>query len=74
MSKIIDPKNSAGLKLFRYVGGIVSELKKVNWPTRQEALRLAGIVFAICAVMGTIMGGVDYGFTQLVRNVFTGGM
>ena len=74
MSQIIDPKNSIGMKLVRYVSGVIAELKKVNWPTRQETLRLAGIVFAICAVMGAIMGGFDYGFTQLVNRVFTAGM
>ncbi|MCD6358712.1 MAG: preprotein translocase subunit SecE [Dehalococcoidia bacterium] len=66
--------DSAGSKLGRYVSGVVGELKKVTWPSRSEILRLSGIVLVICIVMGLIMGGVDYGFAQLVNKVFIGGM
>lgn len=57
----------------KYAGEVISELRKVNWPTKQETLRLTGIVLVICIIMGAIMGALDYGFTELVANVFIGG-
>jgi len=55
---------------FRFVGEIIGELRKAVWPTRQEAIRLSLLVLALCAIAGLILGAIDYGFTELVTNVF----
>jgi len=55
---------------FRFFGDIIGELRKVVWPTRQEAIRLTLMVLAVCIVVGLIMFGVDYGFARLVGDVF----
>jgi preprotein translocase subunit SecE len=55
--------------IVRYYRETVGELKKVVWPTREEALRLTWIVLAVITVMGAILGTADYLFTQLVRVV-----
>ena len=55
---------------FEFIGNIIAELKKVVWPTRQEAIRLTLMVLAVCIVIGIILGVVDFGFTKLVRNLF----
>jgi preprotein translocase subunit SecE len=44
----------------------IGELRKVNWPTRKEALRLTWIVLAVMAAMGLFLGLLDFGLTQLV--------
>jgi preprotein translocase SecE subunit len=41
------------------------ELRKVVWPTRQEATRLTMVVIAVSAGTGLILGGFDYGIAQL---------
>ena len=41
------------------------ELRKVVWPTRQEATRLTLVVIAVSAGVGLILGGFDYGIAQL---------
>ena len=51
----------------RYYRETVGELKKVVWPTRDEALRLTYIVLAVIIVMAAILGGADYLFTQMMR-------
>jgi len=51
----------------------LEELKKAHWPTRQEALRLSLLVVIVCAVMGTILGALDYGFTKLFGGLLLGG-
>ena len=50
---------------FSFFGEVIAELRKAHWPTRQEALRLSLLVLLVCAVVGAILGGLDYVFTQL---------
>ena len=64
-SKQIKQKRSR----FSFVTDIYAELKKVIWPTRQEAIRLSILVFIACLVVGAILGGFDYGFTSLINTV-----
>ncbi len=58
------------LPRFRFVGDVVAELKKVTWPTREEAFRLTLMVLVVCAVIGVILALLDYGFGRLVQDVF----
>ena len=58
---------------FTFFSDIIGELRKVVWPTRQEAIRLTLIVIGLCVVMGVLLGAVDYGFSELVAKVFLGG-
>jgi preprotein translocase subunit SecE len=60
------------LPSFRFMGDIVGELRKVTWPTRQEAIRLTVMVLIVCAVVGVILALLDYGFGRLVQDVFLG--
>ena len=50
---------------FSFFPEVIAELRKAHWPTRQEALRLSLLVLLVCAVVGAILGGLDYVFTQL---------
>jgi preprotein translocase subunit SecE len=50
---------------FSFFAEVIAELRKEHWPTRQEALRLSLLVLLVCAVVGAILGGLDYVFTQL---------
>ncbi|HEX76042.1 MAG TPA: preprotein translocase subunit SecE [Dehalococcoidia bacterium] len=58
---------------FAFVGDIIGELRKVVWPTKQEALRLTIMVLIVCITVGLILGAIDYGFAELVAKVFLGG-
>jgi preprotein translocase subunit SecE len=42
-----------------------SELRKVVWPTREQAARLTGVVIAVSVAVGLVMGGLDYVFKWL---------
>ena len=53
--------------IVRYYRETVGELKKVVWPTREEALRLTYIVLGVIVVMAAVLGTADYVFTQVVR-------
>jgi preprotein translocase SecE subunit len=45
--------------------GVVAELRKAHWPTRQEAFRLSILVLVVCAIVGAILGALDLAFTEL---------
>jgi preprotein translocase subunit SecE len=58
------------LPRFGFIRDTVGELRKVTWPTRQEAFRLTVMVVIVCAVVGVILALLDYGFGRLVQDVF----
>ncbi len=44
---------------------IVSELRRVTWPTYEETFRLSVMVIAVAAAVGVFLGVVDLGFSSL---------
>lgn len=52
---------------FHLVTEIVSELRKVVWPSRSEATRLTIMVVAVSVAVGLVLGILDMGFTELMR-------
>jgi preprotein translocase subunit SecE len=46
--------------------GITDELKKVEWPKRQEALHLTLVVVILSFLIGVYIGVLDLGFTKLL--------
>jgi preprotein translocase subunit SecE len=45
----------------------IGELRKVSWPTRQEAFNLTKIVLAVIVGMGLFLGILDVLFTEIFR-------
>ena len=54
---------------FRVFGEVVSELRRVTWPTRQETMRLTMMVLAVAAAVGTFLGIIDIAFTHLLNAI-----
>lgn len=46
--------------------GLTDELKKVEWPKRQEALHLTLVVVILSLLIGVYIGVLDLGFTKLL--------
>ncbi len=44
----------------RYYRETIGELRKVSWPTREEALHLTRIVIVVLIVMAIFLGFVDW--------------
>ena len=57
---------------FRFFGEIISELKKVVWLSRREALYLTLLVLIISIGAGVILGLLDLGFTRLIDLILVG--
>jgi preprotein translocase subunit SecE len=51
----------------RYFGETAGELRKVSWPTRQEAVQLTIIVLAVMVVMGIFLGLMDLAANHLLN-------
>jgi preprotein translocase subunit SecE len=47
------------------------ELKKVVWPTRDEVIRLTGVVILVSLFVGIFLGGADFILTKLVGLLIT---
>ena len=54
-------------RIAQYFRETRAELRKVVWPTRQEAFNLTAVVITTIAVMSIFFGAVDYLLTQLFR-------
>jgi preprotein translocase subunit SecE len=55
----------------QYYREIVSELRKVIWPSRQELLTYTAVVLIFVTIMVLIVSGLDYVFTKAVIKAFT---
>ncbi len=42
---------------FKFIGEVVSELRRVVWPTREETTRLTIMVLAVAAAVALVYGG-----------------
>jgi preprotein translocase subunit SecE len=52
-------------RIQRYIKETIGELKKVNWPTRQEATNLTIIVLIVTFAMSIILGLLDLIFSRV---------
>lgn len=52
-------------RIVRYFKQTRAELRKVTWPSREEAIRLTAIVLGMTIVMAAFLGLVDFIFTKL---------
>jgi preprotein translocase subunit SecE len=60
---LANEKQEGGLQ--RWLRETRSELRKVTWPTREEALRLTYVVIALSLVMGAVLGATDFVLNSL---------
>ncbi len=64
-------KNEASAKsvnpVVKYLRETRAEISKVTWPTRDEWLRLSGIVLAVTLIMALILGVTDAVAAQIMN-------
>ncbi|HEY0607374.1 MAG TPA: preprotein translocase subunit SecE [Herpetosiphonaceae bacterium] len=65
MAVVKDSKQEGGIQ--RWFQETRGELRKVVWPTREEALRLTYVVIAISLAMGAVLGLLDF----LLNSLYT---
>lgn len=45
-----------------------TELRHVNWPTREEAMRLTAVVIGLSLGLALFLGLFDYLFTSVIKS------
>jgi preprotein translocase SecE subunit len=55
-----------------FIGESVAELKKVEWPGRQQLIQGTVVVIVACAIVGGYLAIADIAFKHLVQNVLLG--
>ena len=52
----------------RWIEDIISELRKVTWPTRNETVNLTIVVLVVAVAVGLMLGGIDMFFNWVISN------
>ena len=65
----IDRRATSRAFRVKYITEVLSELKKVTWPSREEAWRLTVIVLIITVFVGLLMGFFDFIFSRFISYV-----
>ena len=70
MAKAQQKKNATReLGVIRYLRETRAELKKVTWPTREEAINLTYIVLGVTFAFAVFLGLLDWVFSRLFELV-----
>ena len=56
-----------GKQRFSFIGETISELRKVVWPTRQEATYLTTIVIVVTVAVAITLWLIDVGFSEVMN-------
>lgn len=54
-------------KITTFLKEVQLEMKKVNWPTREETIKYTLIVIAVSLGVAIFLGGFDFIFTTLLN-------
>jgi preprotein translocase subunit SecE len=65
-----DKRPSPVARLVRFFREVVSELRKVIWPTRKQQITYTIVVLVFVAFIVALVYGLDAGFSKLVFTVF----
>ncbi len=66
----MSPKKKKKLSFFqkiqRFWRETVGELRKVTWPTPQEAWKMTRLVLVVMVIMAIVLGLLDFAFSRLI--------
>ena len=54
-------------KIITFLKEVRLEMKKINWPTRQQTLRHTLIVIGVSVAVAIFLGALDFLFTTLLN-------
>ena len=63
----IETKPNIFQKIKRFWRETIGELRKVTWPTPQEAWALTKLVLLVTVIMAALLGFMDFVFSQLIK-------
>ena len=57
--------------IINFIKEAVSEFKKVQWPAKNQTIRLTAYVIGASLVVGLYVSGIDYVFKEVLKLVLT---
>lgn len=54
-------------KALQFVTEAKAELKKVNWPTKQQTINYTVVVIGLSVAIALFLGGLDYIFREVLK-------
>jgi len=57
-------------KIIDFFNGVVKEMKKVTWPTKDELKESTAIVIVVCLILAAFTYVVDMSVTQIFKGLF----
>jgi preprotein translocase subunit SecE len=67
VNRVVDTKRLNGVE--KFYQDTMSEIRKVQWPDREQTLNLTLLVIALSIVLGALLGGIDFVLLQLFETV-----
>ena len=67
LSALVFMSSAKGPKLREFVRESIFELRKVVWPTRQEAMRMTWIVMLVVVIFSLVLFGFDAIIAQAIK-------
>lgn len=64
------PRPAGGGRLARFGREVISEMRKVLWPSRKELTTYTIVVIVFVVIMVALVAGLDIGFAKLVLWLF----
>ena len=58
--------NKVFQNFFTFLKEVKMEIKKINWPTKQETIRYTIIVIGVSLGVAIFLGGLDFIFNSLI--------
>jgi preprotein translocase subunit SecE len=58
------------VKARNFIREVISELKKVIWPTQRQLINYTIIVLVFVVIVALIIAAFDFGFTQITLRIF----
>ncbi|MBI2582842.1 preprotein translocase subunit SecE [Candidatus Azambacteria bacterium] len=56
-------------RVIQFLKEVRVELRRVNWPTREEAIRYTLIVIGVSLAVGVFLGGLDFVFATILNTI-----
>ncbi len=57
-------------KIIDFVNGVIKEMKKVTWPTKEELKESTTIVIVVCLLIAGFTYAIDMAITQIFQGIF----
>ncbi|MFC1645258.1 preprotein translocase subunit SecE [Patescibacteria group bacterium] len=56
-------------KIVNFIREAKIELQKVSWPTKPQVINYTGLVIGVGLVMAIFLGGLDYIFSEILKEI-----